>query len=93
MSEIKDIRYTEWQEEPGTCEACRSCMRRGTTSLGRLMKRRVIGRDNDIHNEYKVICRVCGASTVVHRRELVTRKEWEGKQDPRNDDLPKKRSV
>ena len=64
-------------------------MKRRTTGVGVLKKRRVYGRDGDTHTEYKVQCNLCNAQTDAHRSKLIALKEWAGKQEP-EDGLPRR---
>lgn len=81
MTEQKQTYHGPWMEEPGYYDKCQRCAKKGDASYGTLLRRRVVGRDRDTYNEYKVQCKACGAETVVHTAKLVTVKEWEGRNE------------
>lgn len=82
MSEERRIQYTQWEDQPGSYEACQTCRKNGDISYGIMLRRRVTGRDGDMHTEYKIMCRNCGCSTDAHRFKSITEMEWESKQTP-----------
>ncbi len=92
MPDSNQIRYTKWEEENDSQELCRKCLKRGSYSYGMLMRRRVTGRDNESHVEYKVVCRTCHQESGVHRTKLLATASWEALQKPDDDALLKYRT-
>lgn len=84
MPETKEERVTApWTDEPGKYEPCIRCkIDLNQYCYGRMMRRRIVERDNSTYVQYKIECRNCKRSTGAHRSMLLTVKEWEGLQKP-----------
>ena len=92
MSEGKQIRCTPWEEIRCDYDMCRKCRMEGKYFSGTMMRRRVTGRDDESHVEYKIVCKSCKQDSSVYRSPRLAAIAWRAKQTPDEDPRLKHRN-